>query len=100
MESKGLSIVITYCVDLADKLGHLVRSVADTEREGRNIRKYTQYNQPEEELDTDRMADDIKNQIKMNEKGPQELTLENVWFKYPGEKEDILKGLNLNIKSQ
>jgi ABC-type transport system involved in cytochrome bd biosynthesis fused ATPase/permease subunit len=100
MQSKGLSIVITYCVDLADKLGYLVKSVAEAEREGRNIRKFTQYNKGDDEMDLDRMTHEIKNQISHNEKGPQELALENLWFKYPGEKVDILRGLSLNVKSQ
>jgi len=48
---KTIGLIITYCVELADKLGYLVKSIADTEKEARCLRKMKEYGKEKKELD-------------------------------------------------
>lgn len=59
-DAKTLSLVITYCLELADKIGHLIKSLAETEKEARCLRTASLYMKPEDELDMDRMSDKQK----------------------------------------
>lgn len=98
-DAKALTLMITYCVDLADKTGYLVKSIADTEKEGRCLRRVHEFSKKKSQLDMQHvMSDETKELIKRrnNEKGA--LLVKDLCFKYPQTEEYIINKLELSLK--
>lgn len=62
-----LTLIITFCVEMPDKFGLLIKSMTDVEREARTLRSVYQYYNCEKDLEMDRMSDKLKQLIVKND---------------------------------
>lgn len=98
--AKTIGLIMNYVIDLADKLGYLVKAMAETEKEARCLRKMKEYGKKKKDLDMGRaMTPAVKRLVVDTATNPdqQSLNVSNLVFRYDNTTEDIIKSLNLRI---